>query len=85
MSTVIRILLRQRIHKKTVVSGGMEETVITEDTQVIQDCHSPEELRDTVQQIIGKFVVSGNTDLEETDNERNVNVEGLGDEMMADL
>lgn len=61
-----RVILRKQIHKKTIVQGGNEETIITEDTQIQQDDNAPQELKDSVQELISQFLDSngdkGSTD-----------------------
>jgi hypothetical protein len=51
-----RVLLRKQIHRKTVVRDGLEETVVTEETQVVQDNDGPEELRQSVKEVIDRFM-----------------------------
>ena len=53
--------MKKQIHKKTVIRDGKEETVVTEDVSIEQDDDGPEELRDSMQQLIDQFVTS--TDL----------------------
>ena len=45
-----------------MIRDGREETVVTEDTHVEQDNDGPEELRDTMQEIIDQFI-DGKVDL----------------------
>lgn len=54
-----RVLLRKQIHKKTVIRDGHEETIVTENTQVEQDCDDPEQLHDTVKDVIDRFMAPG--------------------------
>ena len=48
--------MKKQIHKKTIIRDGKEETIVTEDTHVEQDNEGPEELRDSMQQIIDQFM-----------------------------
>ena len=52
--------MKKQIHKRTIIRDGKEETIVTEDTQVEQDEDGPEELKDSMQQIIDQFIT--NTD-----------------------
>jgi len=55
-----RVVLRKQVHKKTVIRDGQEETLVTEDTHIEQDNDGPEELRESVREVIDKFMeVSG--------------------------
>ena len=49
--------MKKEVHKKTILTpDGSEETTIREDSQVHQDSEPPEELRDSMQQIINQFM-----------------------------
>lgn len=48
--------MRKQVHKKTVIRDGKEETIVTEDTHVEQDNEGPEELRESMQQLIDQFM-----------------------------
>jgi len=48
--------MRKQVHKKTIIRDGKEETIVTEDTHVEQDNEGPEELRDSMQNIIDQFL-----------------------------
>ena len=48
--------MRKQVHKKTVIRDGQEETLVTEDTRVERDTEGPEELRESVQQVIDRFM-----------------------------
>ena len=52
------MVLRKHVHKKTVIRDGQEETLVTEDTRVEQDSDGPPELRDTVRDVINRFMDS---------------------------
>lgn len=49
-------MLRKQVHKKTVIRDGQEETFVTEDTRIEQDNDGPEELRESVRDVIDKFM-----------------------------
>lgn len=51
-----RVLLSKRVHRKTVIRDGQEETIVTEDTLVEHDFDGPEELRESVNEVIQKFM-----------------------------
>lgn len=44
------------MHKKTVIRDGQEETLVTEDTHIEQDSDGPEELRESVREVVDKFM-----------------------------
>jgi len=44
------------VHKKTVIRDGQEETLVTEDTHIEQDSDGPEELRESVREVVDKFM-----------------------------
>lgn len=48
--------MKKQVHKKTIIRDGKEETVVTEDTHAEQDNDGPEELQDSMQQIIDQFM-----------------------------
>ena len=53
----IRVVMKKEVHKKTVIKpDGQEETIIKEDSQIHQDSEPPEELRESMQQIINEFM-----------------------------
>ena len=54
-----RVVMKKQVHKKTVMRDGREETIVTEDTHVEQDQEGPEELRDSMQQVIDQFMEGG--------------------------
>ncbi|XP_076454790.1 uncharacterized protein LOC143289416 isoform X40 [Babylonia areolata] len=52
-----RVVMKKEVHKKTVLRpDGQEETIIKEESEVHQDSEPPEELRDSMQQIINQFI-----------------------------
>ncbi|XP_050393549.1 titin isoform X4 [Patella vulgata] len=52
-----RLLMKKEIHSRTVIGrDGQEETFILEDSQIQQDHNPPEELKDSMQQIISQFM-----------------------------
>ncbi|WAQ95643.1 hypothetical protein MAR_028333 [Mya arenaria] len=53
-----RITMKKEIHTKTVLKDGEEQTFVHEDKHVEQDPNAPEELRDSMQQIIDEFMGS---------------------------
>lgn len=56
LSYFCRVLLRKQIHKKTIIRGNKEETVVTEHTQIEKDFDGPEELRQSVQEVLQQFM-----------------------------
>ena len=56
MCACCRVVLRKQIHKKTIIRDGQEETLVTEDTHIEQDSEAPEELRESVQEVIDRFM-----------------------------
>lgn len=51
------VMMKKEVHSKTVIGAdGQEETFIREDSQVHQDSEPPEELRESMQQIINQFM-----------------------------
>ena len=54
-----RLILRRHIHKKTIVQGDKEETIVTETTHVEQDSEPPEDLSESIQEVIDQFMGSG--------------------------
>ena len=50
--------MKKEIHTKTVLKDGQEETIVQEDSQVEEDPNAPEELRESMQQIIDEFMGS---------------------------
>ena len=56
-----RVILSKKVHRKTIIRDGQEETIVTEDTRIVGDFDGPEELRESVQEVIQKFI-EGNQD-----------------------
>jgi len=55
-----RVVLHKQVHRKTVIhSDGQEETLVTEDTRVEQDSDGPQELRQSVRDVIDRFMEVG--------------------------
>ena len=52
--------MKKRVHKKTILRDGKEETIVTEDAHITQDDEGPEELRDSMQNIIEEFLSPDN-------------------------
>ena len=50
--------MKKQIHKRTIIRDGKEETVVTEDTQIDQDNEGPEELKDSMNEIIEQFMTN---------------------------
>lgn len=49
--------MKRQTHKKTVMKpDGQEETLVTVETKVDQDKEAPEELKESMQQIIDQFM-----------------------------
>ena len=48
--------MRRHIHKKTILQGGKEETLITETTHVEQDSDPPPDLSASIQEVIEQFM-----------------------------
>ncbi|KAH9512853.1 hypothetical protein Btru_036761 [Bulinus truncatus] len=54
-----RLMMKKEVHKKTTIGlDGQEHTTIQEDSQVQQDNEPPEELRESMQEIINQFMES---------------------------
>ena len=53
-----RLLLRKHIHKKTIIHGGKEETLVTETTRVEQDSDPPADLSPSISAVIQQFMTS---------------------------
>lgn len=52
-------MLKKEIHMKTTIGpDGREQTMVKEDIQVRQENDPPEELRDSMQEIINQFMVA---------------------------
>jgi len=55
--------MKKRIHKKVIIRDGKEETIVNEESHVEQPDEAPQELRNSMQQIIDQFM-EGSGDLE---------------------
>jgi len=51
-------VLRKHVHKKTIVHGGKEETLVTETTRVEQDSDPPGDLGPSINAVIHQFMSS---------------------------
>lgn len=51
--------MKKQVHKKTIIRDGKEEVLVTEDTHIEQDNEGPEELRESMQQVIDQFMIGG--------------------------
>jgi len=51
-------VLRKHVHKKTIVHGGKEETLVTETTRVEQDSDPPADLGPSINAVIHQFMSS---------------------------
>jgi len=56
--TDCRLLLRKHVHKKTIIHGGKEETLVTETTRVEQDADPPADLGPSINAVIDQFMSS---------------------------
>lgn len=50
--------MKKEIHTTTVLKDGEEQTFVHEDSKVETDPNAPEELRESMQQIIDEFMGS---------------------------
>ena len=48
--------MKKKVHKKTTVKDGKEETIVTTDTHVEHDDKGPEDLQAAMKEIIDNFV-----------------------------
>ncbi|KAL3876994.1 hypothetical protein ACJMK2_034761, partial [Sinanodonta woodiana] len=55
-SHTTRVLMKKQVHKRTFIQDGEEKTFITEESQVEQDPDTPDDIRDSMQQIIDEFM-----------------------------
>uniref|UniRef100_A0A0B7BJ29 Death domain-containing protein n=1 Tax=Arion vulgaris TaxID=1028688 RepID=A0A0B7BJ29_9EUPU len=54
-----RVVMKKEVHSRTMLGDdGQEETTINEDTQIQQDNEPPEELQESMQEIIRQFMES---------------------------
>jgi len=51
-----RLVLRKHVHKKTIIHGGKEETLVTETTRVEQDSDPPADLGPSINAVIHQFI-----------------------------
>jgi len=51
-------VLRKHVHKKTIIHGGKEETLVTETTRVEQDSDPPADLSPSINAVIHQFMSS---------------------------
>lgn len=51
-------MLRKHVHKKTIIHGGKEETLVTETTRVEQDSDPPSDLGPSIDAVIHQFMSS---------------------------
>lgn len=58
-SSPYRVVMKKQVHKKTIIRDGKEETIVTEDTHIEQDNEGPEELRESIQQVLDQFMEGG--------------------------
>lgn len=49
-------MLRKHVHKKTIIHGGKEETLVTETTRVEQDSDPPADLGPSIDAVIHQFL-----------------------------
>lgn len=48
--------MKKRIHKKVIIRDGKEETIVNEESHVEQPDDAPQELRNSMQQVIDQFM-----------------------------
>ena len=54
---VHRLMMKKEVHKKTTIGpDGQESTTVHEDSQIQQENEPPEELRESMQEIINQFM-----------------------------
>jgi hypothetical protein len=53
---MFRLVMKKQVHKKTIIRDGKEETIVTEDTHIEQDDQGPDELKESMKQIIDQFM-----------------------------
>ena len=51
-------MLRKHVHKKTIIHGGKEETLVTETTRVEQDSDPPADLGPSINAVIHQFMAA---------------------------
>jgi len=52
------VILKKKVHHKTVIKDGVEETFVTEDTHICSDNEGPEELSDDMKRLLDNFMDS---------------------------
>ncbi|CAG5123846.1 unnamed protein product, partial [Candidula unifasciata] len=54
-----RVVMKKEVHKRTMLGeDGQEQTLVREDSQIQQDNEPPEELQESMQEIIRQFMES---------------------------
>jgi hypothetical protein len=53
-----RLVLRKHVHKKTIIHGGKEETLVTETTHVEQDSNPPAGMGASIENVIRQFLAT---------------------------
>ena len=53
---LFRVVMKKKVHKKTVVRDGKEETIVTTDTHVEHEDRGPEDIQAAMKEIIDNFV-----------------------------
>jgi len=51
-------VLKKHVHKKTIIHGGKEETLVTETTRVEQDSDPPADLGPSINAVIQQFMTT---------------------------
>ena len=51
-----RLTMKKEIHTRTMMKDGKEQTFVHEEAQIEQEEDPPEELKDSMQQIIDQFM-----------------------------
>ena len=55
-SVWFRVVLKKEIRRQKVLIDGREEEIITEDVQLVQDKEEPDELRDSLKNVVNQFM-----------------------------
>lgn len=58
-----RVVLKKEIRRQKVLIDGREEEIITEDVQLVQDKEEPEELRDSLKNVVNQFMQGNGSQL----------------------
>lgn len=61
-----RLRLKKQVHKRTVVEPGREETIVVNKTRVDRSDDEPEELRDSIGDVIRELVGSSGSSGDES-------------------